>query len=321
MWKGERRAPLNRIQIAGRAHHNNKQTSACRLPQPSKAAEAVRPKTARQRSTKKFPTSARLRSPPARYQCQTLLCKPRTARVSSLGSASGMAPCSIARARKVAHANSMSRVRARARPCLLLARGGAMDREARLLGNQYSHAEHLLLGEVEAGAEHRLHSGGIVRRVSRVRLELLQTSLQGVRHDHVQAVELRLEVVVERRRADADRLRHVGPATVLVAVPTEGPDCGLEDRVVLAARGSASVAEPPTVWAFSATTTDAPSCAARTAAAQPAIPAPSTKRSTVFAVGVIRAAPVLRRHASRRIVASCRRAPAVCHRRGSPRRR
>ena len=57
-----------------------------------------------------------------------------------------------------------------------------------------------------------------------IALELLAIGLHGQRLDLVQAMELGLEVVVERRRPDADRLGDVRPLAVLVSVR---PNCSI----------------------------------------------------------------------------------------------
>src|SRR4051794_11086803 len=78
------------------------------------AASGATPSSANARSVKKSATRSSGTIPFGRYQCQMLLYRPRMARVSSRGSLRGIAPLSIARARKLAHTNSRSRVRARA---------------------------------------------------------------------------------------------------------------------------------------------------------------------------------------------------------------
>ena len=63
-----------------------------------------------------------------------------------------------------------------------------------------------------------------VQRVVAVRGQLLEAgaeALDRLVHDHVEAVLLGLEVVVQGGRADADVGRDVGPLRVLVAVPAE----------------------------------------------------------------------------------------------------
>src|SRR5207247_6644750 len=75
-------------------------------------------------------------------------------------------------------------------------------------------------------------------------------------HDLEQAMLLRLEVVIERRRADSDRRRHVGPLRLLVAVASEAVDCDVDDllpldpglwpRRTLAAFSSCHVSQPLT---------------------------------------------------------------------------
>ena len=80
----------------------------------SSASSGGRPRTASCRRRKNSLTSSRLIDPRGRYQCQMLLYRPSSARVRRRGSASGRIPCSMPRTRNVAHANSTSRIRARA---------------------------------------------------------------------------------------------------------------------------------------------------------------------------------------------------------------
>jgi hypothetical protein len=68
--------------------------------------------------------------------------------------------------------------------------------------------------------------------------ELRAIGLDGERLDLVQAAELGLEVVIERRRADADLLGDVRPLSVLVPVLTEVLDRRVNDVVALTARGT-----------------------------------------------------------------------------------
>src|SRR5204863_9678105 len=71
-------------------------------------------------------------------------------------------------------------------------------------------------------------------------VELVPVGLHGVRLDLVQAMELGLEVVVERRRADADRRGDVGPLGVLIALAAEVLGRGGEDLGALAPRRPAA---------------------------------------------------------------------------------
>ena len=70
---------------------------------------------------------------------------------------------------------------------------------------------HLVLGQVERGVEHCLQRLGEVVVFGDDAVELLAVGLHGQRLDLVQAVELGLEVVVQRRGADADGLGDVRP--------------------------------------------------------------------------------------------------------------
>ena len=159
------------------------------------------------------------------------------ARDSRRGSACGIAPCSIPRVRKVAQANSRSRICERAswRASSSRARRAVQAGE-RLLGDQHAVAQDLVIGQLERGVEHGLQRLREVLVLGDDALELLAVGLDGQRLDLVQAVQLGLEVVVERRRADADRLGDVRPLAVLVALLAEVLDRGREDVVALASR-------------------------------------------------------------------------------------
>ena len=71
---------------------------------------------------------------------------------------------------------------------------------------------------------------------ARVAVELAAEEAEGVRHDHVYAVQLGLEVVVESGRADPDRRRYVGELGRLVAVFAEICGSCPQDLVAFAAR-------------------------------------------------------------------------------------
>src|SRR5216117_2923565 len=123
------------------------------------------------------------------------------ARVRSRGSASGIAPCSMPRARNVAHANSTSRMLPSARWRASSSRG-----DVRVLGDDA--------------------------------LELLPVGLDGLGLDLVEGVQLGLEVVIQRRRADADGRGDVGQLRVLVALASEVLRRDPEDvRSLAATRG------------------------------------------------------------------------------------
>ena len=68
--------------------------------------------------------------------------------------------------------------------------------------------------------------------------------IERVGQDLKQAVELRLEVVVQRSRADADVGGDVGPLGVLIALAAEVLGCGGEDVLALATGGSPGGALP-----------------------------------------------------------------------------
>ena len=97
----------------------------------------------------------------------------------------------------------------------------AVHADQHLLGDEQPVAQDLLLGEVEHRVEHRDERLGEVVVLLGDPLELLELGLQRLGHDLVEAVELGLEVVVERRGADADRRGDVGPLAVLVALAAE----------------------------------------------------------------------------------------------------
>jgi hypothetical protein len=115
----------------------------------------------------------------------------------------------------------VARTRPRRLPRLLLARGSAAGRQQALLGDQHAVALDVALGEPEAVVHDRDEA---LQRLAAVRGELLEAraeALDRLVHDHVQAVLLGLEVVIQRGRPDADVGRDVGPSRVLVAVPAE----------------------------------------------------------------------------------------------------
>jgi hypothetical protein len=103
-----------------------------------------------------------------------------------------------------------------------------------LLGNEQAIAQDVLLGEVKHRVEHRDQTVGEVVVLLRDPLELLELVLQRLGHDLVEAVELGLEVVVQRGRSDAHRRGDVGPLAVLVPLPPELGGGHLEDRRALA---------------------------------------------------------------------------------------
>ena len=149
---------------------------------------------------------------------------------SRRGSASGTTPARIAPARKLAQANSSSRARARAARRASSSRGDdSANGEKALLGDENAVAHDLVLGQVEAVVQHGRERLERVRRLRGDRGEAALEVLDGLFHDHVEAVLLGLEVVVERRRADADVRGDVGPLRVLVAVAAEALRRGGED--------------------------------------------------------------------------------------------
>ena len=115
-----------------------------------------------------------------------------------------------------------------------------MQAGERLLGHEHPVAQDLVIGQLEGGVQHGLQRIHEVLVLGHRGLELLAVGLDGERLDLVQAVQLGLEVVVERRGPDADRLRDVRPLAVLVAVLTEVLDRRGRDVLALAARGARS---------------------------------------------------------------------------------
>ena len=111
-----------------------------------------------------------------------------------------------------------------------------MQAGQRLLGDEHPVAHDLVVGQLERGVEHGPQRLREILVLGDDALELLAVGLDGQRLDLVQAVQLGLEVVVERRRADADRFGDVGPLAVLVTLLTEEVDRRGEDVLALAAR-------------------------------------------------------------------------------------
>ena len=160
--------------------------------------------------------------------------------MSRRGSVSGIAPSRIAAARKLAQANSSSRIRARAARRACSSRSELLGlREPALLGDQHAVAEHVVLGEVEALGHHRLERAHGSRSSAMMRDEPAAEVLDRLVHDLVQAVLLGLEVVIQGGRADADVGRDVRPLGVLVPVPAEAIRRRDEDLLPLAASAAA----------------------------------------------------------------------------------
>ena len=130
----------------------------------------------------------------------------------------------------------VARSLARELPRLLLARGRPMHADEHLLGDQQAVAQDLALGEVERRLQ---HGGERLREVLVLAgdaLEPLHLGREGLGHDLVETVELGLEVVIQRGRADAQGRGDVRPLAVLVALAAEQLGRGVEDRRSLAAR-------------------------------------------------------------------------------------
>ena len=147
---------------------------------------------------------------------------PSTACVSSRGSVSGIVALLHAPREEggpgeldVAHA------RARQPSSLLLARRRAGHGDQALLGDEHAVAQDLVLGEIEQPVEQALERRTEILSLRRQPLEPLQLGLQRLGVDLEQAVELGLEVVIQRGRAEADVGGDVGPLRVLVSAAAE----------------------------------------------------------------------------------------------------
>ena len=98
--------------------------------------------------------------------------------------------------------------------CLLLARRLARHGDHALLGDQHAIAQDVVLAEIEQPVEQaheRRDRSHLRSAVSRV--EPLPFGLQRLGMDLEQAVELGLEVVIQRRRAEADVVRRCRPTS------------------------------------------------------------------------------------------------------------
>src|SRR3954451_10978208 len=149
------------------------------------------------------------------------------------------------RVRKVAQANSRSRVRVRASCRASSSRADVRwtptstcsETSRRLRRTScWGGCPAPRLGEIERALEDGGEGRDEVVVLGRDALELLAVGLERLGHDLVEAVELGLEVVVQRGRADADRGGDVGPLAVLVALTAEQLGGDVEDRRALAAR-------------------------------------------------------------------------------------
>jgi hypothetical protein len=92
-----------------------------------------------------------------------------------------------------------------------------------------------VLAEVIPRAQRRDQRLLVVVLLAHDPFEVVQVECEGIGHDHVETVQLRFEVVIERGRADPDRGGHVGPLGVLVALAPEMLDRAGDDLVALAA--------------------------------------------------------------------------------------
>jgi hypothetical protein len=138
----------------------------------------------------------------------------------------------------------------RARECayLLLARGRPADAEQPLLGDEHAVSEHVLIAQFIGPLQHRQERLDVVLVRVRVAVKVASKGAQPIRHDHVQAVQLRFEIVVQSGRADPDCGGNVGELRRLVAVLAEECGGGPQDLVTLAARrcgGGAGISSGP----------------------------------------------------------------------------
>ena len=117
-----------------------------------------------------------------------------------------------------------------------LARKRPVSAEGGDLRDEHAVPQHLPVGQVEGvdeDGEERIRP--VVVR-SDDPLEAVVERVERLTHDLVEAVLLRLEVVVERGRADADGGGDVRPLRLLVAVPPEVVGRDVEDLIPLRPR-------------------------------------------------------------------------------------
>ena len=100
---------------------------------------------------------------------------------------------------------------------------------------QHAEAQHSGLVELEHVADRCRDRVNAILAVDRHRLEEVAVVAQRLGHDREQAMRLRHEVVVERRLADPDHTRHLGPLGAVVAVLGELMGGGDDDRIALGA--------------------------------------------------------------------------------------
>src|SRR6476659_6727465 len=112
---------------------------------------------------------------------------------------------------------------------LLFALRAALFAQQGLFGNEDAVAQDLVLGEGEAVVAHRPKRQSRIRLACGDRVETLVQLAQGIAKDHVQAVLLGVEVVVQSCSPDAYVIGDVGPLRVLVPVAPESIDGRGED--------------------------------------------------------------------------------------------
>ena len=165
--------------------------------------------------------------------------------MSSRGSVSGIAPSRIAVARKLAHANSSSRIRERAAWRACSSRSEVLGLDSRPCSATSTRLRSTSCSERSKQlGQHGLDRAHGIPLVRDDRDEPAAEVLDRLVHDLVQAVLLGLEVVIQGGRADADVGRDVGPLGVLVPVPAEAIRRRGEDLVALAAPATTLAALP-----------------------------------------------------------------------------
>ena len=104
---------------------------------------------------------------------------------------------------------------------LFFAMRGALAAQESLLGNEDAVAQDLALGQLEAVGAHRAQRIPRIGMAGGDGVEALVQLAQRLVEDHVQAVLLGVEVVIERGGPDADVVRDVRPLRVLISAAAE----------------------------------------------------------------------------------------------------
>ena len=105
-----------------------------------------------------------------------------------------------------------------------LPRRFARDGDDALLGDEHAVAHDIVLAQVKQTIEQTDQRGTELAVIGGEPVEPLSFGLERVGMDLEQAVQLGLEVVIQRRRAQADVGGDVGPFCVLVAIAAEMVD-------------------------------------------------------------------------------------------------